>query len=216
MKKGLTELVFILDESGSMANLVTDTIGGFNSMIEQQKRIEGECLVSTVLFNNRQEVLYDRIPIGNVPQMTDREYRPGGSTALLDAIGNAIGHIGNVHKYANAADRPEHTVFIITTDGYENASYRYSVQKVRYLVERQRSKYDWEFLFLGADIDAIDIAHHYGIDASRAARYHNDAQGISVNYTVMAEAIHTMRSGKTLDKKWKSRIEKDYKHRDSN
>ena len=215
MKEGLTELVFILDESGSMESLVHDTIGGFNTMVEQQKQQEGECLVSTVLFNNQQKVLYDRIPIREIPKMSQKEYRPGGPTALLDAIGKAVHHIGNIHKYANDADRPEQTVFIITTDGQENASRHFNVDRVRYLVEHQRSKYGWEFLFLGADIDAIDVAHSYGIDTSRAARFHNDSQGISINFSVMNQAIHTIRSGKSLDQNWKSPIDKDYETREN-
>ena len=216
MKKNLTELVFILDESGSMSNLVSDTIGGFNSMIEKQKSEDGECLVSAVLFNHNQKVLYDRIAISKIPKITDREYRPSGNTALIDAMGGAIHHIGNVHKYSREEDRPEHTIFIITTDGMENASCHYTSDQVRYMVERQKNTYGWEFLFLGANIDAVETARRYGIDESRTARYHNDPKGVAVNYCVMEEAVHMVRSGKRLDRSWKKKAEEDFKTRNNN
>jgi len=216
MKENLTELVFILDESGSMSNLVSDTIGGFNSMIEKQKSEDGECLVSAVLFNHNQKVLYDRIAISEIPKITDREYRPSGNTALIDAMGGAIHHIGNVHKYSREEDRPEHTIFIITTDGMENASCHYKSDQVRYMVERQKDKYGWEFLFLGANIDAVETARSYGIDESRTTRYHNDPKGVAVNYCVMEEAVHTVRSGKRLDRSWKKKAEEDFETRKNN
>jgi len=210
MEKNLTELVFILDESGSMCSLVSDTIGGFNSLIEKQKKEEGECLVSAVLFNHSQKVVYDRVPINEITQMTEREYCPGGATALVDAMGRAIHHIGNVHKYARSEDRPSHTIFIITTDGMENSSSQYSADQVRSMVEHQKAKYGWEFLFLGANIDAAETARRYGIDASRTTRYHSDSRGVTATYESMCEAVHTVRSGRNLELNWKKQAEEDY------
>ena len=189
MRKGLTELVMILDRSGSMQGLEPDTIGGFNSMIEKQKKEEGEALVSVVLFDDVTEVIYDRVDIQKVEPMTDRQYFVRGCTALLDAVGGAIHHIGNVHKYIRDEDVPEKTVFIITTDGMENASSRYTYEKVRQMVERQKEKYGWEFLFLGANIDAIKVAGRFGIHASRAVNYENDRAGTSLNYRVMSDVV---------------------------
>ena len=171
MRKNLTEIVFILDRSGSMSGLETDTIGGFNSMIEKQKKENGEALISTVLFDNVSEVIHDRVPVQKVEPMTDRDYSVRGCTALLDAIGGAIHHIGNVHKYARKEDVPEHTLFVITTDGMENTSRRYDSEKVKKMIERQKEKYGWEFLFLGANIDAVETAKHFGIGADRAVNY---------------------------------------------
>ena len=170
MRKNLTEIVFILDRSGSMSGLERDTIGGFNSMIEQQKKAEGEALISTVLFDNVSEVLHDRVNVKDIRPMTDRDYTVRGCTALLDAIGGAFHHIGNVHKYARPEDVPEHTMFVITTDGMENASRRYDSEKVKQMIERQKEKYGWEFLFLGANIDAVETASQFGIGADRARR----------------------------------------------
>ena len=164
MKKALTEIVFILDRSGSMSGLESDTIGGFNALISKQKKEDGQALVSTVLFDDRSEVLHDRVPLERIEKMTDKDYYVRGCTALLDAIGGAIHHIGNVHKYAREEDRPERTLFIITTDGMENASKRYTYDKVKQMVERQKSKYGWEFIFLGAKIDALDVAGRFGIN----------------------------------------------------
>lgn len=213
MQENLTELVFILDESGSMHDLVADTIGGFNSLIEQQKLLEGECLVSVVLFNQTQKVLFDRVALTMIPPLGEKEYQPSGTTALLDAMGGAIHHIGNVHKYARESDRPAHTMFIITTDGMENASSRYSAPSVRYMVERQKIKYGWEFLFLGANIDAVETARTYGIDERTTVRFHNDSQGVDINCKIVQEAIHCVRSGRELDRSWKERAEKDYASR---
>lgn len=178
MRKNLTEIVFILDRSGSMSGLETDTIGGFNSMIEKQKKENGEALISTVLFDNVSEVIHDRVPVQKVEPMTDRDYSVRGCTALLDAIGGAIHHIGNVHKYARNEDVPEHTLFVITTDGMENASRRYDSETVKKMIERQKEKYGWEFLFLGANIDAVETAKHFGIGADRAVNYHSDHMSI--------------------------------------
>ncbi len=213
MKKNLTELVFILDRSGSMSGLEADTIGGFNSLIAKQKQESGECYVSTVLFDHETQVLHDRVPLDQVETMTARDYTVRGCTALLDAIGGAIHHIGNVHKYARAEDVPEHTLFVITTDGMENASRKYSADKVKAMIERQKSKYGWEFLFLGANIDAVETARHFGIGADRAVTYHCDSQGTQLNYDVVSEAVCQVRASRPLAPNWKSRIESDYKSR---
>lgn len=213
MRKNLTEIVFILDRSGSMSGLEADTIGGFNSMIEKQKKAEGEALVSTVLFDNVSEVIHDRVNIRDIQPMTDRDYTVRGCTALLDAIGGAIHHIGNIHKYARAEDVPEHTLFIITTDGMENASRFYSSDRVKQMIEWQKAKYDWEFLFLGANIDAVETARHFGIGADRAVNYHSDSAGTQLNYEVLSEAITTVRNSAPLSADWKSRIDEDYEKR---
>ena len=189
MRKGLTEIVFILDRSGSMSGLEADTIGGFNSMIEKQKKEEGEAYISTVLFDDKTEVLYDRVPIGKVEPMNDKQYYVRGCTALLDAVGGAISHIGNVHKYARPEDVPEKTLFIITTDGMENASRRYDYNKVKKMVERQKGKYHWEFIFLGANIDAIEVAGRFGVSANRAVRYECDSKGTALNVSVMSNMV---------------------------
>ena len=214
MKRNLTELVMILDRSGSMGGLESDTIGGYNSMLKKQRETEGEVLVSTVLFDDESEVLYDRIPLQDMPQMTEKEYYVRGCTALLDAIGGAIHHIGNVHKYARDEDRPEKTIFIITTDGLENASKRYSYEKVKQMVERQKEKYGWEFLFLGANIDAIKTAGRFGIAPDRAANYNSDHMGTALNYEVLADTVCEMRiSAAPIDGNWKRRIEEDFDRR---
>ena len=189
MKKGLTELVMILDRSGSMGGLESDTIGGFNGMIEKQRKEEGEALVSVVLFDDVSEVVYDRVPIAKVEPMTDKQYYVRGCTALLDAVGGAIHHIGNVHKYAREEDVPEKTIFIITTDGMENASRQYTYEKVRTMIERQKEKYNWEFLFLGANIDAVREAGRFGIQASRAVKYEHDGAGTRKNFCVLSNIV---------------------------
>lgn len=213
MKKNLTEIVFILDRSGSMSGLEADTIGGFNSMIEKQKRAEGEALISTVLFDNESEVLHDRVDVQRIKPMTDKDYTVRGCTALLDAIGGAIHHIGNVHKYARAEDVPEHTMFVITTDGMENASRRYDSETVKKMIERQKENYGWEFLFLGANIDAVETAKHFGIGADRAVNYHSDSEGTQLNYEVLSDAICTVRCSAPLSADWKKRIDEDYENR---
>lgn len=213
MKKNLTEIVFILDRSGSMSGLEADTIGGFNSMIEKQKRAEGEALISTVLFDNESEVLHDRVDVQRIKPMTDKDYTVRGCTALLDAIGGAIHHIGNVHKYARAEDVPEHTMFVITTDGMENASRRYDSETVKKMIERQKEKYGWEFLFLGANIDAVETAKHFGIGADRAVNYHSDGEGTQLNYEVLSDAICAVRCSAPLSADWKKRIDEDYEKR---
>ncbi|MCD7905070.1 MAG: hypothetical protein LUG24_05740 [Clostridiales bacterium] len=213
MKKGLTEIVFTLDRSGSMSGLEADTIGGFNSMIEKQRRVEGEALISTVLFDNVSKVIHDRAKLSEIKLMTEDDYSVRGCTALLDAVGEAIRHIGNVHKYARTEDIPEHTMFVITTDGMENASRRYNYDSVKHMIERQKSKYGWEFLFLGANIDAAKTAGRFGIDADRAVNYNSDSKGTLLNYAVMSEAICTVRENKALRPNWKERIEADFKSR---
>ena len=213
MRKNLTELVFILDRSGSMAGLEADTIGGFNGMLEKQRREPGEALVSTVLFDNVSQVLHDRVPLNKVAPLTDRDYTVRGCTALLDAIGGAIHHIGNIHKYARPEDVPEHTLFIITTDGMENASRQYTGDRVRAMIQRQKEKYGWEFLFLGANIDAVQTAGRFGIGADRAVNYHADSQGTQLNYQVLSDAIGAVRASQPLSAGWKQRIEEDYEER---
>lgn len=213
MKKNLTEIVFILDRSGSMSGLEGDTIGGFNAMIEKQKKEPGEALISTVLFDNASEVIHDRVPVQQVAPMTEKEYSVRGCTALLDAIGGAIHHIGNVHKYARDEDVPEHTLFVITTDGMENASRSYGSDKVKAMIEHQKEKYGWEFLFLGANIDAVETAQHFGIGADRAVNYHADHEGTQLNYDVLSDAVSSVRCGAALEENWKERIDKDFKSR---
>ena len=209
MKKNLTEMVFILDRSGSMAGLEADTIGGFNSMIAQQREEQGEALVSTVLFDHESEVLHDRVPLEKIAPMTRAQYRVRGCTALIDALGSSIHHIGNVHKYAREEDVPEHTVFVITTDGMENASHRYTADQVRDMVKRQKEKYGWEFLFLGANIDAVSTAARYGIAEDRAANFRNDAKGQALVYEAMSGAVASVRASAPLPRSWKKAVEDD-------
>ncbi|MBR6109520.1 MAG: VWA domain-containing protein [Clostridia bacterium] len=206
MKKDLTEIVFILDRSGSMGGLESDTIGGFNSMLEKQKKEKGEAIVSTVLFDHESEVLHDRIPIEKVEPMNEKQYYVRGCTALIDAMGGAIRHIRNVHKYIREEDVPEHTIFIITTDGMENASKKYSSDEVKKMVSEQKEK-GWEFLFLGANIDAIETAKHFGIEEDRAVTYRSDKKGTRMNYKAVGSAISAMRCEACLDASWKREIE---------
>ena len=209
----MTELVFILDRSGSMSGLERDTVGGFNSMLEKQKKEDGKAVVSTVLFDHESVVIHDRLPLDQVPRMTEEEYFTRGCTALLDAVGGAIHHIGNVHKYARREDVPDKTLFIITTDGYENASKRYDYDKVRRMIERQKAKYGWEFLFLGANIDAAAEAKRFGIGADRAVNYKCDEAGTALNYEVIHEAVRAVRACKPLSADWKKRIDEDVQKR---
>ena len=213
MKNNLTEIVFILDRSGSMGGLETDTIGGFNAMLERQKKAQGEALLSTLLFSNETEVLHDRADIRQVEPLSLQDYRVGGSTALLDAIGGAIRHIGELHRRASEDGRPAHTLFVITTDGQENASRRYGYAELKRLIERQKERYGWEFLFLGANMDAV-AASRFGIDADRAVRFHCDSAGIALNYEAVGEAILTLREKSALDRDWGARIREDYQKRE--
>lgn len=218
MRKGLTEIVFILDRSGSMSGLEADTIGGFNSLIAKQKKEEGEAIVSTVLFDDECQVLHDRVDLSKIEALTENDYYVRGCTALLDAVGGAIHHIGNVHKYAREEDRPEKTLFIITTDGQENSSRRYDYKRVKHMVERQKEKFGWEFLFLGANIDAAAEAEKFGIRKERAVDYHADHAGTAVNYKALSKAVSTVRSCKKECMEealtgWDEEIRVDYKSR---
>lgn len=213
MKKGLTELVFVIDMSGSMYDLTADTIGGFNSMLDKQKAVEGEAYVTTVLFNDDKKVLHDRVNIKDVKPMTENEYRAGGCTALNDALGSSIRHIAGIHKYARKEDIPEHTIFVITTDGMENASHKYSAARVKEMVEHEKSKYGWEFILLGANIDAIETAGNLGIDADRASNYVPDPMGTTLVFSSIDDAMLNMRMSRPVKAEWKSNLEADHKKR---
>ena len=213
MRRNWTELVFILDRSGSMCGLEADTIGGFNSMLAKQKREPGGAYISTVLFDDTTQVIHDRLDIRDVAPITEREYFVRGCTALLDAVGGAIHHIGNIHKYARREDIPEHTMFVITTDGMENASRRYTLEEVRRMIQRQKAEFGWEFLFLGANIDAVGTAGQMGIGADRAVNFHNDAEGTRLNYDVVSDAVASVRCSAPLDAHWKDAIEEDFQRR---
>lgn len=208
---GITELVFILDRSGSMCGLESDTIGGFNSLIEKQKKQEGTAYVSTVLFDDMSEVLHDRVPLDRIEPLTDRDYTVRGCTALLDAIGGAIHHIGNIHKYARPEDVPEHTMFIIITDGMENASRIYLAEDVKRKIERQKEKYGWEFLFIGANIDAVATAKKYGISEDRAVDYRADSKGTRVIYDAVSCAVENVRACRAVSTSWSDSIKEDNK-----
>jgi len=221
MRENQTELVFILDRSGSMSGLESDTIGGFNSMITKQQKEEGEAIVSTVLFDDVTDVIHDRVAIGDVKKLTGDDYFVRGCTAFLDAVGGAIHHIGNVHKYAREEDRPAKTLFVITTDGLENASRNYSFKDVKKMIERQKEKYNWEFLFLGANIDAIEVAGNMGISRDRAANYNCDEEGTALNYRVLEAAVTRVRKCKSSADMamafsggaWKADIDSDFEKR---
>ena len=219
MKKGLTEIVFILDRSGSMSGLEKDTIGGFNSMINKQKEEEGEAILSTVLFDDKMDVIYDRVPIESVAPMTPKDYDVGGCTALLDAMGKAIKHINQVQKSLPEAERPEKTMFIITTDGQENSSSEYTYDKIKKMVEKKQDKKKWQFLFLGANIDAIGTAAGLGIRADRAVNYLADGAGTQVNFNALSRAVSAVRCAPTVAEaeaclcNWDEEIAKDYKAR---
>jgi len=214
MKRNLTEIVFILDRSGSMAGLEKDTIGGFNAMIAKQRREEGKAYISTILFDNTSQVLHDRVRLDRVPVMTERDYYVRGCTALLDAVGGAIRHISNVHKYARREDRPEKTIFVITTDGMENASREFTYERVKTMIEEQQEKHGWEFLFLGANIDAAREAARFGIHPDRAADYHADHMGTELIYDTVSDAIEYMRTNPSpLQAGWKTKIDEDYHKR---
>lgn len=208
-----TELVFIIDRSGSMHGLEKDTIGGFNSMIEKQKKQDGKCYVSTVLFDDVSTVLHDRLLLENVPEMTENDYFVDGCTALIDAIGSAIHHIGNIHKYAREEDVPQNTMFVIITDGYENASHIYNSDTVKKMIERQKNKYGWEFLFIGANIDAVETAANFGIDKDRAVNYCADQTGTSVVYDTVCMAVEDIRENCQIKPDWSRMIDEDFKSR---
>ena len=209
MKNNITEIVFILDRSGSMSGFEADTIGGFNATIEKQKEQDGKVYVSTVLFDNESKVIHDRVDINEIKRMTRRDYQVRGSTALLDAIGGAIHHIGNIHKYARPEDVPEHTIFVITTDGMENASHRYSSEKVKEMIKRQTEKYGWEFIFLAANIDAVETAENIGIRKERAANYRQTKDGVYRSYCAMSELISTVRRNRAKDMNFEDYLKED-------
>ena len=213
MKNNITELVFILDASGSMGGLESDTIGGFNAFLEKQRKQEGKCFVTTVIFDNSSRMIHDRVPLEKVQPMTDRDYTAGGCTALLDALGDSIRHIVNIHRYARPEDVPENTVFVITTDGMENASRRFSSEKVKKMIEHEKEKYGWEFLFVAANIDAVETAARYGISGDRAVNYHADSEGTGVVYEALAEAVSAVRCSRPLSAAWSGKIKADYERR---
>jgi len=213
MKKDLTELVFILDRSGSMSGLESDTIGGYNAMLEKQKKEPGEAVITTVLFDDSYELLHDRINLKGIAPITEKEYFVRGSTALLDAVGKTINKIGNAQKHTAEDERAEHVLFVITTDGMENASREFSDEKVRRMIEHQKNKYGWEFIFLGANIDAIDAAERFGIDKDRATNYHADSAGTLLNYEVISETVSCLRASRPISENWKERIDEDFKKR---
>ena len=213
MKKDLTELVFILDRSGSMTGLESDTIGGFNAMLEKQKKVAGDALVSTVVFDDVSQVIHDRRDIKKMEPLTENEYYVRGSTALLDAVGFAITHIGNIHKYCRDEDRPENTLFVITTDGMENASRSFRYEEIKRMIERQKSKHGWEFIFLGANIDAAAEADRFGISMDRVSNYHADSAGVAMNFEVMCESIGDLRVNKKMSKAWNAKIDEDFNRR---
>lgn len=216
MKRNLTELVFILDKSGSMAGLEADTISGFNAMLKKQQKAEGEALVTTALFNHHYELLHDRINVRGISPITEKDYEVGGTTALLDAIGSTIQKIVNVQKRTSEDERAEKVLFVITTDGMENASQEYSADKIKKMVQYQKEKFGWEFMFLGANIDAISTAARFGIDEDFAVDYRADEIGTQLNYAVLSEAVSNLRSGKKIDRSWKKGIERDYNQRSRN
>ena len=213
MKKGLTELVFILDRSGSMSGLESDTIGGYNGLLEKQKQEGGEAVITTVLFDDHVELLHDRINLRGVAPITEKEYFVRGSTALLDAIGKTISKIGNAQKHTAEEERAERVLFVITTDGMENASREYSLKLVREMIERQKARYGWEFLFLGANIDAAETAESFGIHRDMAVNYNPDGEGTQLNYQVLSDVVTSFRDGATIHENWKATIEKDHKKR---
>ena len=212
MKNNITELVFIIDRSGSMAGLESDTIGGFNSLIRKQKKETGKCFVSTVLFSNNSEVIHDRVPLNEIREMIDDDYCPGGCTALIDAIGGAIKHISSVHRYIRPEDVPEHTMFVITTDGLENASHKFSSKGVKKMV-KEKEKNGWEFLFIGANIDSVETAGNFGIRSDRAVNYHADEKGTSVLYEAVCAQVSNLRKNKKVSSDWSRAIEEDYESR---
>ncbi len=213
MKKGLTELVFILDKSGSMGGLESDTIGGYNAMLDKQKQVAGECYVTTVLFDHGYELLHDRIEIRAIGSITDAEYQVGGSTALLDALGRTVFKIDNVQKHTAENYRADKVMFVIITDGYENSSREFSADKIKTLIEKKKADDGWEFVFLGANIDAVETAGHYGIAPDRAQSFHADSEGVRLNFQVMSDAVASFRTKAAMPDDWQEKIEGDYKRR---
>ncbi|MBP3442310.1 MAG: VWA domain-containing protein [Clostridia bacterium] len=215
-KNNTTELIFILDRSGSMAGLESDTIGGFNSMIKKQKNQDGKCYVSTVLFDDRIEVVHDRVELSSIKEMTGNDYYVRGCTALIDAIGLSIRHIANIHKYARPEDVPENTLFVITTDGMENASHQFSSDEVKRMIEKEKAKYGWEFIFIGANIDAVETAKQFGINSDRAVNYHADSKGTKVLYEAVSDAVCNVRCNAPMAANWSQNINNDFNSRKKN
>jgi uncharacterized protein YegL len=213
MKTNITELVFILDKSGSMSGLESDTIGGYNAMLKKQQEEQGEAIVTTVLFDDNYELLHDRINIKGIRPITEKDYFVGGCTALLDAMGKTIHKIGNVQRHTMEEQRADKVMFVITTDGMENASREYNYEKIRNMVERQKEKYGWEFIFLGANIDAISTAARFGIGADRAANYNADGEGTRLNYEAVSHVVSELRASRNITDSWKEKIDKDFAHR---
>lgn len=216
MKKGLTELVFVLDRSGSMSGLESDTIGGFNSMINKQKEEPGEAVVTTVLFDDKYEVIHDRFQIGMIRPLTETDYYARGCTALLDAVGKTIDKIRRIQKYLPEGERAEKVIFVIMTDGLENSSREYSCRRLQDIIKHQKEKYNWEFIFLGANMDAVEEAGKFGIDEDRSVTFENDSQGVALNYQVVTETLSTMRACAPTERvgnEWKKKIDADYKER---
>ena len=213
MKTNITELVFILDKSGSMSGLESDTIGGYNAMLKKQQEETGKARITTVLFSDNSEILHDQANIMEMKPMTKRQYQVGGSTALLDAVGMTIHKIGNAQKYAEEEQRADKVMVVITTDGMENSSREYTYEKIRRMIERQKNKYGWEFIFLGADIEAVAAAAKLGIERDRAVNFNSDSQGTQLNYKVISDAVSTIRANKTISEDWKIEIETDFENR---
>ena len=213
MKNEMTELVFILDKSGSMAGLEKDTIGGFNALVEKQRQLQGDVRVTTVLFNQSYELLHDRISLRGISPLTEDDYEVGGTTALLDAIGSTVQKIANAQKRTMEEERADKVMFVITTDGMENASCEYNYKKINEMIASQKQKFNWEFIFLGANIDAVATARQFGVEEEFAVEYHADPEGTQLNYQVLSEAVSSFRTGKSIDRNWKKDIEKDYKSR---
>ena len=210
MKENLTEMVFVLDRSGSMSGLAADTIGGFNELIEKQKKIEGDAYVTTVLFDHEYEVLHDHVALGEVAPLTDKEYFARGSTALLDAVGRTIDSVGARLAATPEEERPEHVVFVITTDGMENASREYTAKQVREMVEHQQQKYSWQFVFLGANMDAVSEARNLGISAKYAADFTPSHSGVRKMYSMALDSVmSSKRTGVSLSADWKSALDTD-------
>lgn len=216
MKTNITELVFILDKSGSMSGLESDTIGGFNAMVRKQQKEPGDAIVTTVLFDDNYELLHDRINIKGIRPITEKEYYVGGCTALLDAIGKTIHKISNVQKHTGKEQRADKVVLVITTDGMENASREYTAESIKKMIERQKEKYDWEFIFLGANIDAIATAAKVGISADRAANYHADGEGTRLNYEAVSHVVSEIRANRPVADNWKAEIDADFERRNKN
>lgn len=213
MKKGLTELVFILDRSGSMSGLEGDTIGGYNAMLAKQKKEPGEAVITTVLFDDKYELLHDRINLRGIAPITDKMYYVRGSTALLDAVGLTIQKISKAQKQTLPDERAERVMFVITTDGMENASREFSYEKVHQMIEDQKSQAGWEFIFLGANMDAAATAKRFGIEENRATSYMADSEGTLLNFEVISDTVSELRCTQAIPKNWKKRVDEDFKKR---